>query len=112
MILILTHKWYDMIASGAKKEECRAQSPHNIKQFWRWCSRGDSIIEFRRGYTKESIRIRCNCSMLLSGAENNACDDFKRRNEWGFESGKPVIVYQLGEILEDKTSAATQMSAA
>lgn len=52
--LILTHHWYDKIASGEKSHEYR-----EIKQFWtkRLFARAYSTVRFRRGYTATTIEF-------------------------------------------------------
>ena len=47
MILVLTHKWFDMIASGEKKEEYRSMSKHNLTRLNNFLEKGNYEIEFR-----------------------------------------------------------------
>lgn len=52
--LVLKGKWYDMIASGEKREEYREIKPYWIKRIIkcvRWCSKGLVQAECKLGYT-------------------------------------------------------------
>ena len=106
MILVLKYKWFDMIASGEKKEEYR--------DYWKWAhtrqlkkfydrlrkDESDNTIEFRRGYTKTAIKVRCiGIRYHLSGIVEKDCEC---RFEWGFDPYKDLIVFRLGEIIERK----------
>ena len=51
--LILTHKWYDMIASGTKKEEYREIKPYYSERFY---NNDYSDVVLHRGYTNTTIR--------------------------------------------------------
>lgn len=97
--LVLTYKWYDMIASGVKKEEYR-----EIKKFYlkRLCERyykaidGTTIydfknydaIRFHRGYTKTSMLVELKDIRIGKG-----------NPDWGAPE-EPVFILSLGEILE------------
>lgn len=52
--LVLKRKWYDMIASGEKKEEYRATTPYWTKRI---LEKKDFIwsVAFHRGYTDEFL---------------------------------------------------------
>lgn len=55
--LVLTHHWYDEVASGRKRVEYREQS-----DFWRkriWERRGEiHTVTFRRGYSMTALTFR------------------------------------------------------
>lgn len=66
--LVLKGKWYDMIASGKKKEEYRAAKTYWETRIENWQSaridkRGDDVkldvIAFSRGYRKADMFFRC-----------------------------------------------------
>lgn len=46
--LVLCHKWFDMIASGEKKEEYREIKPFYANRFKRYSY---DLVRFHRGYT-------------------------------------------------------------
>lgn len=97
--LTLKKKWFDLIASGEKKEEYR-----DFKDYWinRLCNFGTQvehcgldykifdIVEFKNGYSKESPTIR------LQFIE---CYVDTGKPEWGAEPGKEYFVIKLGEII-------------
>lgn len=57
--LVLKRKWYDLIASGVKREEYRAATQYWQKRIenWNLSNKSDHIIEFRRGYRKDAPRM-------------------------------------------------------
>lgn len=114
--LTLKKKWFDMIASGEKKEEYR-----DIKSYWvsrlvdgldhptdyekrfgftfMWKGSGPhsmgsaehyDIVQFRNGYAKDSPVIRLKIRDIVA--------DFGKE-EWGAEYLKPYFVIKLGNII-------------
>lgn len=91
--LVLTAKWFDMIAKGIKKEEYRA-----INQYWinRLCvSRNEIKIKrfdevcFHRGYTKTTMVFKIKNITIGKG-----------RKGWGApEEG--VFIIKLGEKIKE-----------
>jgi hypothetical protein len=59
--LVLKGKWYDMIASGEKREEYRADKPYWRRRFSNWVKNlpfsGHLVIAFSRGYRKPDLLI-------------------------------------------------------
>jgi len=49
--LVLTHRWYDEIASGRKRTEYRAKSVQWVKRIWE-CREDITHVRLARGYTK------------------------------------------------------------
>lgn len=109
LILPIKKKWFDMIASGEKKEEYR-----DIKPYYDRCLGNEAIgfpfteeivenfdsiesydsnqikeleVIFRNGYNANSPRIKCKCKLRIG----------QGKEEWGAEPGK---VYYILEILE------------
>lgn len=88
--LTLKKKWFDMIASGEKREEYR-----ELKPYWhkRLMGKGKTYdaIKFRNGYSKDSptmvVELKEICSSL--GIV-----------EWGAPEGQPVYILRLGKILD------------
>jgi hypothetical protein len=109
--LTLKKKWFDMIASGEKKEEYR-----DLKSYWAsrlvqvydshprkdesWHWKGlrlgmlepvhFDVVTFRNGYSPSSptITLKLIDITIWSG-----------KYEWGAEPGKKYFVIRLGEIL-------------
>lgn len=67
--LVLTHHWYDAIASGKKRYEYR-----EIKPFWtkRLFARPYNAVRFRRGYTATTMEFE-----LLGIDETTEPNDLK-----------------------------------
>lgn len=59
--LVLTRKWYDMIARGEKREEYRLATEYWQKRLWNWnlafTPKTTPVVEFRRGYAKNASRM-------------------------------------------------------
>lgn len=102
--LTLKKKWFDMIASGEKKEEYREIKPHWIKRLFNnqalktWdvrdfghngCKSFDVIV-FRHGYASNAPEIKVECKGIKVGYGVNS---------WGAEWGQKYFVIKLGEIL-------------
>jgi len=87
--LTLKKKWFDLIASGEKKEEYR-----EVKQYWikRLHNKEFDYVQFRNGYSKDSpiIRVEFICIRLHKG-----------KKEWGAPP-EPVFIIKLGKILSGK----------
>lgn len=90
--LTLKKKWFDMIASGEKKEEYR-----EIKDYWTkrllhpdlslnpyW------LVQFRNGYSKDAPTITLVCKGI-SIKEGNS--------KWGAVEGQKYFVIELGNIV-------------
>lgn len=98
--LILKKKWYDMIASGEKREEYRDEKSYWIKRISRWfnlgMARNHHVVAFSLGYSKPTMFFRSEKIMCL-----NRRTDFDRTGhpEWG-EPDAPHYVIALGERVE------------
>lgn len=90
--LTLKKKWFDMIASGEKKEEYR-----EVKEYWekrlmhRFFDPVYTHVQFRNGYAKNSPTIL----LEIDGNINIS----KGKQEWGAEEGKQYFVIKLGGII-------------
>jgi len=93
--LTLKKKWFDMIASGEKKEEYRED-----KKYWRnrlvipgthplICKKYDTVI-FRNGYSKESPTIELEVKYI--GINFG-------KPEWGGDPNNLQFVIKLGKII-------------
>lgn len=108
LILPIKKKWFDMIASGEKKEEYREIKPYYKTRFYNavkevldketFAQQVSALVLydntvmidviFRNGYSKNSPQIKCKCLFKGKG---------QGKEEWGAEPGK---VYYILEILE------------
>ena len=109
VILPIKKEWFDMIASGEKKEEYREIKPYYDTRFGNlfgaiWVGnellQGEDVPEeirkepeqeicFRNGYsgTAPTIRVRCTLSAGTG------------KPEWGAEPGKKYYVLNIKEIM-------------
>ena len=101
--LVLKGKWYDMIASGEKREEYRAATGYWARRLWKWDHRPEPVhvVEFRLGYAKDAPRMAFWClgCPTASGLLSFAFVDTRIHPEWG-EPSSPHFVIRLGERVE------------
>jgi hypothetical protein len=89
--LTLKKKWFDMIASGEKKEEYRVMKTY-------WCTRLNplppfkefDVIEFRNGYAKDAPKLTVKFEGIQIGAA---------KPEWSDNWQGDVFKIKLGEII-------------
>ena len=103
--LVLKGKWFDMIASGEKREEYRLPTHYWRTRLHNWnlkfTENTTPIVEFRRGYAKDAPRLAFWCrgietvSGLMPYAYVNAGTEKIRHPEWG-EPDEPHFIIQLG----------------
>jgi len=103
--LVLTGKWYDMIAQGGKREEYRLATKYWRTRFHNWNSRTTEerppVVEFRLGYASDAPRMAYWCMGLetATGMKPYAFVDNpsgKRHHpEWG-EPNEPHFFIELG----------------
>ena len=87
--LTLKKQWFDMIASGEKREEYREMKPYWDKRLM--CAKDKyDAIQFRNGYTKSAPKVTVELKEILSGLGIV---------EWGAPEGQQVYILRLGEIL-------------
>lgn len=97
--LTLKREWFDMIASGQKREEYREMKPYWHKRLNK--ERFDAI-HFRNGYSRDARAMTVELRELRSGLGIV---------EWGAPEGQRVYILCLGAILQthnDKVSGATR----
>jgi ASC-1-like (ASCH) protein len=85
--LTLKKKWFDMIASGEKKEEYRVIKPYWIKRLRK---KKFDAIRFRNGYSKDAPVITVELRAMTRG---------RGIVEWGAPE-HPVFILHLGEIID------------
>lgn len=102
--LTLKKKWFDMIASGVKKEEYR-----EIKRYWiqRLCNE----VEYETGGSWDGVVNKFDCVIFKNGYSKNApsikvewlgMKVSEGKYDWGAEPGKEYFVIKLGEIIKNK----------
>lgn len=84
--LTLKKKWFDLIASGEKKEEYREMKPYWHKRL----NKPYDSICFRNGYSKNAPRITVELREVLSGLGII---------EWGAPERECVYILKLGDVL-------------
>ena len=84
--LVLKHKWYDMIASGKKKEEYREIKPYWVKRL----VSDYTHVRFSRGYSAKTMTFTI-----------EDIDIGRGRPEWGAPDCT-VFIIKLGQQVPDK----------
>jgi hypothetical protein len=94
--LTLKKKWFDMIASGEKKEEYREIKPFWIKRmkYDFWPGRQYDIVRFKNGYAKNAPSMDVELINIGIG---------KAKPEWSDNWQGDVFIIQLGKILNSST---------
>lgn len=113
--LTLKKKWFDMIASGEKKEEYREIKPY-------WVSRLVDLLDVPTDYEKRNgfVFEIAGCTHSMKSPQHYDLVEFKNGNsknaptirlkvrdivadfgkeKWGAELNKPYFVIKLGEII-------------
>jgi len=93
LYLTLKKKWFDLIASGAKKEEYR-----ECKRYWqtRLLNHNFDAVCFRNGYGKDAPAVVVEFKGIFRGLGII---------EWGAPYGVQVYVIKLGKIIMRKKPA-------
>jgi hypothetical protein len=98
--LTLTKKWFDLIASGEKKEEYREIKPYWNRRFFDFVSyhsgeagsiyRKYDVVRFKNGYAKDAPTMDVEYDgMTITGGIV----------EWGAEPHETYYVLRLGKVL-------------
>ena len=84
--LTLKKKWFDMIASGEKKQEYR-----EIKPYWskRLIDKKYDVILFRNGYHKDAPKLLIPLTRIWIGYG---------KTKWGAPLNKEVFILSLGDL--------------
>ena len=100
--LILKGKWYDLIASGVKREEYRVATQYWQKRIENWVlsNKPNHIIEFRRGYRRDAPRMAFSAMAIIKDRLRwfgmRQADDHP---EWGEPRGLHFVLV-LGSRVE------------
>ena len=86
--LTLKRRWFDMIASGTKREEYREMKPYWNK---RLSGQRFDAVHFRNGYSADAPAMLVELRDIGSGLGVIA---------WGAPAAQPVYVLRLGAILK------------
>ena len=73
LTLPIKRKWFDMIASGEKKEEYRDFTEYYKSRFRKYAASSHFKIRFRAGYRADSPLMECTVSLYVG----------QGRAEWG-----------------------------
>ena len=86
--LTLKKQWFDLIASGIKKEEYR-----ELRPYWhtRLKNKRYDAIKFRNGYQKNAPTMTVELKIIKIGLGNPS---------WGAPEADEVYILKLGKILE------------
>lgn len=106
IILPIKKKWFDMIASGEKKEEYRDIKPYWDKKFRKVFlfarlseyseeptlpyGYDEHEVVFRNGYNKNSPSFIAKCTLSVGTG----------KEEWGAENGKQYFILTIHEVLK------------
>lgn len=96
LILPIKKKWFDMIASGEKKEEYREIKPYyetRFKKLWQGSLIGGQAkrkIMFRNGYASKSPSLIAVCTLDIGTG----------KEEWGAEQGKEYYRLHIKEVIQ------------
>ena len=82
--LVLKAKWYDMIASGEKKEEYRENTSYWMKRI----GKPHDAVCFHKGYTNTTMTFAIEGKSYGYG-----------NPEWGAPTDRSVFIIKLGERL-------------
>lgn len=85
--LTLKRKWFDMIASGVKKEEYRKIKPWILSRLQ---GKSYDAVEFSNGYGKHVPKVVVEYLDWGTGVG---------RSDWGAQKGEPTIIIRLGRII-------------
>lgn len=105
LTLPIKKKWFDMIASGEKKEEYREIKPYWTKRLFKTdiqfdieaiinkirngeCNFSKTVI-LKNGYSKMAPEMKCICKIKLG----------QGKLEWGAEEGKEYYILEILEIV-------------
>lgn len=100
--LAIKGKWFDMIASGAKREECRDCEHPQVERFWLWTINADHwgyrrhFAVFRNGYSMTSRALAVEIVGIGLRGKGEV-----RHPEWGEPRGnRQHIAIELGRVLK------------
>jgi len=85
LTLPIKREWFDMIASGTKKEEYRDITPYYEARLGKYMKQGLFRIILRAGYRRDSPKM--SCVVWLSKGTGNP--------DWGAEPGKEYFVLRI-----------------
>lgn len=104
--LVLKRRWYDMIASGEKREEYRLATPYWMKRMDNWAAKWQfrmvaPVVEFRLGYAANAPRMAFRAAIVASinGEWLYRISRVAYNPAWG-EEATPHYVIALGEQIK------------
>lgn len=94
LVLTIKKKWFDMIASGEKKEDYRELKPYWFKRLKLQVGYRDfESVLFRNGYRKDSPKIRVEFLGTHQG---------RAKAEWSGGATGCFYVIKLGKLLKGR----------
>lgn len=91
MILPIKKKWFDMIATGVKKEEYREISKYYTIRFENvFKDKETAEIKLRNGYSRMSRTLICRCSIKTGIG----------KEEWGAVKNKKYYILTIHNIIK------------
>ena len=95
--LVLKKKWYDLIASGEKKEEYREDKPYWDVRIGNWLNKAQSknltpVVAFSLGYRPATMFFKVPEYPVMPSDESN-------HPEWGEPAGYHYVI-ELAERVE------------
>lgn len=94
IVLPIKKKWFDMIASGEKKEEYREMKPYYDKRLgYLTVGTGKiAMVLLRNGYKYNSPTIKCKCAVTIGEGQAG----------WGAEPNINYYILKILKIVEVK----------
>ena len=92
LVLPIKKKWFEMIASGEKKEEYREIKPYYDKRLG-YLTEGTgkiTTIILRNGYSHKSPAVKCKCTVEIG----------EGKKEWGADPDINYYIIKIIEIME------------
>lgn len=93
--LVLKRRWFEMIQSGKKREEYRADTDYWWTRIENWSKRGPRVVEFRLGYQRNAPRMAFTAGPVFTPEDK---PEFQYP-EWG-QPDTPHFVITLDERVE------------
>jgi len=98
LFLIVSKKWFDMIASGEKKEEYRRCCPHWDRLIF---DETPTEVLFQLGYNKtRRMKFKINNVYRYPNKHFDLTYATRRKEEWGFNPEISQYIIMLGRRLD------------
>ena len=102
--LTIKRRWFDMIASGEKREEYRDINNAQVENAWERIANDEQLIEYtmvlRNGYSMGSPTLAVRVWGIILRNGNDSIHP-----EWGEPTDSPHFAIMLGDVLKRGTYA-------